>query len=413
MVAIDATDRAQAGAGVAAQRSQRELERQRVVHRRTEIDRVGGDREDLVLGRGSRPGFAYTSRKRATSWPCAGPRHRRHTARHGARTVRVTTIASDSDSRSASISSTEPSGTAASPTSISVARSSIEMWRRSPGWRSRSATGMTSPGSVVTTGPGRRTRLRARRQLPPRLPRARADPWARGARGPPAPYAAPCRARPRTARAAGRSSPRPRGAGAATRPRPRSTTWRARCSAARTTSVRCTIRSACARAASRMSSPSRRVLARNSSRSRSSHRAARSSSGSRLFASSRSSRISSRLIIADDESGIVFAEEMMSATRRSSASESLRRGTGCSPVSSSSWLVGHCPYFSCSRFATGGGHHRAHVAGRTAPCHAGTWMRGTSATTSTGGTRCARPRRRSSSAPSAARPRSRTPPAVP
>ena len=46
-----------------------------------------------------------------------------------------------------------------------------------------------------------------------------------------------------------------------------STIWRARSSAARTTSWRCTMRSAWARAASRMSSASRRVLVRNSLRS--------------------------------------------------------------------------------------------------------------------------------------------------
>ena len=57
--------------------------------------------------------------------------------------------------------------------------------------------------------------------------------------------------------------------------------WRARCSAARTTSVRCTIRSAWARAASRSSSASRRVLATNSWRSLSIQRAWRSSSGRR------------------------------------------------------------------------------------------------------------------------------------
>ena len=57
--------------------------------------------------------------------------------------------------------------------------------------------------------------------------------------------------------------------------------WRARCSAARTTSVRCTIRSACTRAASSSSSASRRVLATNSWRSLIIHRAWRISSGSR------------------------------------------------------------------------------------------------------------------------------------
>ena len=83
------------------------------------------------------------------------------------------------------------------------------------------------------------------------------------------------------------------------------------------------MRSAWARAASRMSSASRRVLVRNSLRSFSSQRACFSSSGRRLSASSSSSRISSRLIIGDDESGMVRAVAMMSMARRSSVSESL------------------------------------------------------------------------------------------
>ena len=72
-----------------------------------------------------------------------------------------------------------------------------------------------------------------------------------------------------------------------------------------------------------MSSASRRVLMTNSSRSFSIHRAWRSSSGRRLSASSSISRISSRLIIGDDDSGMVRAVAMMSMTRRSSVSESL------------------------------------------------------------------------------------------
>ena len=97
---------------------------------------------------------------------------------------------------------------------------------------------------------------------------------------------------------------------------------RARCSAARTTSVRCTIRSAWTRAASSSSSASRRVLATNSWRSLIIQRAWRSSSGRRWSASSSSSMISSRSMRGDDDSGIVGAVAMMSIARRSSVSAS-------------------------------------------------------------------------------------------
>ena len=101
-----------------------------------------------------------------------------------------------------------------------------------------------------------------------------------------------------------------------------SMTWRARCSAARTTSVRCTIRSALTRAASSNSSASRRVLATNSWRSFSIQRAWRSSSGRRWSDSSSNSMISSRSIRGDDDSGMVGAVATMSMARRSSVSAS-------------------------------------------------------------------------------------------
>ncbi len=75
------------------------------------------------------------------------------------------------------------------------------------------------------------------------------------------------------------------------------------------------MRSARARAMSRISSPSRRTRARNSSRSFSSQRAARSSSGRAPSASLSSSSTSSLLIIDDAESGIGRAASMRSATR--------------------------------------------------------------------------------------------------
>jgi hypothetical protein len=87
-------------------------------------------------------------------------------------------------------------------------------------------------------------------------------------------------------------------------------------------------RSARARAWSRISSPSRRTLARNSSRSLSSHRAARSSSGRRSMASSSSSRTSSRLIITEVDSGMGRAarHEVVETPERASTSGPARRG---------------------------------------------------------------------------------------
>ena len=90
------------------------------------------------------------------------------------------------------------------------------------------------------------------------------------------------------------------------------------------------MRSAWARPASRMSSASRLVLSMKSCRSLSIHRAWRSSSGMRWTASSSSSMISSRLIIGDDDSGMVRAVAMMSTARRSRLSESLRGDAGWS-----------------------------------------------------------------------------------
>ena len=154
-----------------------------------------------------------------------------------------------------------------------------------------------------------------------------------------------------------------------------STTWRARASAALTTSVRCTIRSARARAWSRMSSPSRRTLARNSSRSFSSQRAARSSSGMRSRASSSSSTTSSRLIITDADSGIGRAPD---TSVEHPAEELLGVGLG---AAGRAWrgraapraparrrrrrrrrAVGHLAYFSLEPLGHRLGHHRADVA---------------------------------------------------
>ena len=101
-----------------------------------------------------------------------------------------------------------------------------------------------------------------------------------------------------------------------------SSTDRARCSAARTTSVRCTIRSARTRAASSSSSASRRVLATKSWRSLSIQRAWRSSSGRRCKDSSSSSMISSRSIRGDEDSGMLGAVDTMSIARRRSVSAS-------------------------------------------------------------------------------------------
>jgi hypothetical protein len=119
----------------------------------------------------------------------------------------------------------------------------------------------------------------------------------------------------------------------------RSTILRARASLAFTTSVRCTMRSARARAWSRISSPSRRTLARYSSRSLSSHRASRSSSGRRAIVSSMRSSTSSRLTITEVDRGMGRAEETMSCRRRIMCSTSLpgrrgRSGSGCSSYSS-------------------------------------------------------------------------------
>src|SRR4051812_26210792 len=97
--------------------------------------------------------------------------------------------------------------------------------------------------------------------------------------------------------------------------------------ASRTTSVFSTMRWACWRPASMMSSASRRALARNSSRSFSSHRAWRISSGSAATASSRSPTSSSRLTITLADIGTERAVSMWSRTwRMSSSVSSVSRG---------------------------------------------------------------------------------------
>ena len=99
--------------------------------------------------------------------------------------------------------------------------------------------------------------------------------------------------------------------------------------ASRTTSVFSTIRWACWRPASMMSSASRRALARNSSRSFSSQRAWRISSGSAATASSSSATSSSRLTITLADIGTDRAVSMWSRTwRMSSSVSSVSRGTG-------------------------------------------------------------------------------------
>src|SRR5579875_3856153 len=127
-----------------------------------------------------------------------------------------------------------------------------------------------------------------------------------------------------------------------------------------TISVRCTIRSALARADSTISSASRRALARYSSLSRSIQRARRRSSGRRSSASSSSSATSSRLIRAEADRGMDLAFMTRSRTRRirtsasrpSPSSHGLMAGPSpSSPSPPTHWWGNR----SFSRMATGGG----------------------------------------------------------
>ena len=258
-----------------------------------------------IASRPRRPGLEDLPHVDVAASPRPAPRQRRHSARQRRATVPVTMTAV-----SLSASSVDrrprprtPSGTRDVADGEPVERRSVDDDRApGAGCRSSSVTPTTNGVARVATatGPGRRTPGRRRLRRPARRRRF-------GRAGERVALAASCgrqrpssscaRARSRSWRASGRRSPRPRGASDALRPRRRPRSGGRAARRPRTTSVRCTMRSAWARAASRMSSP-RGGSWRGTPRAPSAaSAAARSSSGRRLIASSSSSRISSRLII--------------------------------------------------------------------------------------------------------------------
>jgi len=129
--------------------------------------------------------------------------------------------------------------------------------------------------------------------------------------------------------------------------------WRARDSEARTTSVRCTMRSACVRAASMISSASRCERLRKLSFSFSKNRASRTSCGRQPMASSSRATTSSRSMRGVLESGTLGALEMrsMRSSKISSASPICTSGSSSVGRSWRSSLSVMCGLRECQRRA--------------------------------------------------------------